>query len=206
MKPTKPVALALVAALGVAGAMTIASAQSPAPTSPPMAGQPPAGGPGAGPWGWGDGPGWGMGRHWGMDGGWGRHRMSKEDRAAFLNARIASIHAGLNLTADQEKLWPAVESAVRDMANAMVARFDQARADRPKDPIEGMKRRAEWQIARGEAMKKVADAAAPLYASLTPDQKERLPMLVRPGMRGHMGRWMHDHGIRWGWGRDDDRG
>src|SRR4051794_14887582 len=30
-------------------------------------------------------------------------RMSAEDRAAFADARIAAIHAGLKLTADQEK-------------------------------------------------------------------------------------------------------
>ncbi|MDB5651016.1 MAG: hypothetical protein JWL62_2536, partial [Hyphomicrobiales bacterium] len=39
-------------------------------------------------------------------------RFSPEDRAAFFEARLAAIHAGLRLTADQEKLWPPVESAV----------------------------------------------------------------------------------------------
>ncbi len=43
-------------------------------------------------------------------------RMSPEDRAAFLDARIAAVHAGLKLSADQEKLWPPVETAVRDFA------------------------------------------------------------------------------------------
>ena len=36
--------------------------------------------------------------------------MNPEDRAAFADARIAAVHAGLKLTADQEKLWPPVES------------------------------------------------------------------------------------------------
>ncbi|HJZ21063.1 MAG TPA: hypothetical protein VJ226_08900, partial [Bradyrhizobium sp.] len=40
-------------------------------------------------------------------------RLSAEDRAAFADARIAAVHAGLKLTPDQEKLWPPVESAVR---------------------------------------------------------------------------------------------
>ena len=44
-----------------------------------------------------------------------RHmRMNPEDRAAFVDARIAAVHAGLKLNADQEKLWPPVEAAVRD--------------------------------------------------------------------------------------------
>src|SRR6201998_3619229 len=42
-------------------------------------------------------------------------RMTPEDRAAFADARIAAVHAGLKLTPDQEKLWPPGESAVRDL-------------------------------------------------------------------------------------------
>src|SRR5271168_4975572 len=33
-------------------------------------------------------------------------RFSPEDRAAFLDARIAALKAGLELNADQEKNWP----------------------------------------------------------------------------------------------------
>lgn len=232
MKLIKPTAVALVATLSAAGAFAIANAQTQAPANP----QTPPGASESGPRGpgWGPGEGRGMGR-WGMGGddddrgwagrrwgmgreggmgpgddmgpGWRRHRQfSKEDRAAFLNARIAAIHAGLGLTADQEKLWPPVESAVRDMAKGMSERFEKARGERPKDPIEGMKRRAEWQISRGEALKKLADAAGPLYATLTTEQKDRLPALMRSGKRGHGGGWMHGHGMRWGWGRGDDRG
>src|ERR1700758_2840345 len=55
-----------------------------------------------------------------------RHvRMSPEDRAAMADARIAAVHAGLKLTAEQEKLWPPVESAVRDFAKL---RIDRANA------------------------------------------------------------------------------
>ena len=55
----------------------------------------------------------------------GHMRMSPEDRAAFADARIAAVHAGLKLNADQEKLWPPVESAVRDFAKL---RIDRANA------------------------------------------------------------------------------
>ena len=44
-------------------------------------------------------------RHWGH----GFSRMNPEDRAAYTDARIAAVHAGLKLTADQEKLWPPVD-------------------------------------------------------------------------------------------------
>jgi hypothetical protein len=54
-----------------------------------------------------------------------RMHISPEDRAAFADARIAAVHAGLKLTADQEKLWPPVETAVRDFAKL---RIDRANA------------------------------------------------------------------------------
>lgn len=152
------------------------------------------------------GMGMGMGMHpgMGMMGGRKMDRMSKEDRAAFFDARIAAVHAGLRLTPDQEKMWPSVESAVRDMARTMSDLRDKRNAaGAPKDPIEGMRRMSEAQIARGEAMKKVADAAGPLYATLTDEQKARLPMLGHGGMRQRMGGWMREHGMNWGWGRGE---
>ncbi len=64
-------------------------------------------------------------------------RPSAEDIAAFGDARIAALHAGLKLTAEQEKNWPAVESALRDLAKQRSERFAaRASADRPKDPVE----------------------------------------------------------------------
>src|SRR5215469_17821536 len=71
-------------------------------------------------------------------------RFSAEDRAAFADARIAAIHAGLKLTPDQEKLWPPVETAVRDFAkmridraNARIAaeKTDADKAQKPDDPV-----------------------------------------------------------------------
>src|ERR1017187_4579466 len=63
----------------------------------------------------------------------GHMRMSPEDRAAFTDARIAAVHAGLKLSADQEKLWPPVEAAVRDFAKL---RIDRANARMNAKPDE----------------------------------------------------------------------
>ena len=52
-----------------------------------------------------------------------RSRFSPEDRAAFLDARIAALKAGLELNADQEKNWPPLELAMRDLAKERAARF-----------------------------------------------------------------------------------
>jgi hypothetical protein len=50
------------------------------------------------------------------------HHMSAEDRAAFVDARIAALKAGLELTADQTKNWPAFEQALREMAKLRAER------------------------------------------------------------------------------------
>ncbi len=125
-------------------------------------------------------------------------RMSVEDFSAFADARIAALHAGLKLNADQEKLWPPVETALRDLAKQRSERFAaRASADRPKDPVELVGSAADVMIQRGTALKKLADAASPLYKSLDDGQKHRFAVLARlggeRGMRGHGGMhgWMH---------------
>ena len=123
-----------------------------------------------------------------------RWRPTAEDITAFGEARIAALHAGLKLTAEQETNWPAVESALRDLAKQRSERFAaRASTDRPKDPIERLSLRAEVMGQRAAALKKLADAAAPLYKSLDDSQKHRFVMLARfgerqgGGFRGHHG-------------------
>ena len=53
-------------------------------------------------------------------------RASAEDVAAFTDARVAALKAGLKLTAEQEKNWPAVETAMRDMAKERADRYAEA--------------------------------------------------------------------------------
>ena len=57
-------------------------------------------------------------------------RLSPQDRAAFVDAKIAAVHAGLQLTPDQEKNWPPVEAAVRDFAKQRIDRANARAADR----------------------------------------------------------------------------
>jgi LTXXQ motif family protein len=122
----------------------------------------------------------------------GQSRMSPEDRAAMADAKIAAVHAGLKLTADQEKLWPPVESAVRelvklriDRANARAAAMASAKPDDAKpDPVTRLRNRAERMMAAAAAMKKIADAADPLYKTLDDGQKRRLAMLTHRNRHG----------------------
>src|SRR6478609_6643415 len=96
-------------------------------------------------------------------------RVNPEDRAALTDARIAAVKAGLKLTPDQEKLWPPVETAVRDLAklridraNARMRQDDSQDAQKPDDPVARLRERADTMATTAAAMKRIADAADPL--------------------------------------------
>ena len=139
-----------------------------------------------------------------------RMRPSAEDVAAFTDARIAALKAGLKLTAEQEKNWPAVETALRDLAKQRADRA-QARADRhdarrgndsaaqpAPDAIARMREGADGLNQRAANLKKLADASEPLYKSLDDAQKRRFDALIRVGggrpMMGHHRMMMHHRG------------
>jgi hypothetical protein len=139
-------------------------------------------------------------------------KFTPEDRAAFADARIAAIHAGLKLTPDQEKLWPPVETAVRDFAKMRIDRAnarmkaesdDQQGQQKDEDPMVRLRAHADQMAATAAALKKIADAADPLYKTLDEGQKRRLTVLTHGGHFGGGG-WRH----RWmqrGMDRGGDR-
>lgn len=151
-------------------------------------------------------------------------RMSPEDRAAFTDARIAAVHAGLKLTPDQEKLWPPLEAAVRDFAKLRIdranarmdAKADSAKSDNAKpddskaaqtqdDPVARLRQRGDDMAASGAALKKIADAADPLYKTLDDGQKRRLKILTHMERHSEGGGWRHrefEHGMDRGGDRD----
>ena len=117
-----------------------------------------------------------------------RWRPSAEDAAALTDARIAALRTGLKLSADQEKHWPAVETAIRGLAkqrlDARDARRSARGSDNPParpDAIERLRRGADAMSSRGSALKQLADAAEPLYKSLDEGQKHRFALLLRMG-------------------------
>jgi zinc resistance-associated protein len=129
-------------------------------------------------------------------------RFSPEDRAAFLDARIAALKAGLQLNAEQEKNWSPLESAMRDLAKQRAERFaawkerrDDSQGEGNQDeraeisPVDRLARASERLSARAADLQKLASAAKPLYDSLDDGQKRRFALLFR----GPMGRgeWRH---------------
>ena len=128
-----------------------------------------------------------------------RWRPTAEDITAYGDARIAALKAGLKLTAEQEKLWPPLEKAMRDMAKERSERFAaRANADRPQDPVARLKLRAERMEQTGASLKAVADAAGPLYASLDDAQKKRFRVMAHfTGRQFAQGYGRHRH-HEWG--------
>lgn len=150
-------------------------------------------------------------------GSWHHHhvRINPEDRAALADARIAAVKAGLKLTPDQEKLWPPVETAVRDFAklridrsNARMTAREDGAARGPNaaaDPVARLKARADIMATTAAALKKIADAADPLYKTLDEGQKRRLAVLTRMPDRFGGENWRARRHDRQELGRDRDR-
>lgn len=108
-----------------------------------------------------------------------------------VDARIAELKANLHLTADQEKNWAGLQTALHDYGvgqskNAMEGanppsrreREEQGQNERPND-IARMRTMADDLAARAASMKKLADAAEPLYTSLDDRQRKELSQFLK---------------------------
>jgi hypothetical protein len=154
-----------------------------------------------------------------------RWQPSIEDMRAFGEARLAALKAGLALTPEQERNWPAFEQAARELGRLRLERM-QARRDAPPttDRLERLRQRGTAMADQGAALRKLAEAADPLYKSLDDNQKRRFEMLSRfvgPGRHHFRGRHdgyrehdddddeyrgHHRDGPRHHWRRGDERG
>jgi hypothetical protein len=157
-------------------------------------------------------------QHW--PGRWhGFSRSTPDDMSALADARIAAIKVGLRLTADQEKFWPPVEAAARDMAKQRIDRIAARREDRrgwrerpaPDELFTRFKQRADHMAASAASMQRLSEAAEPLYRSLNDNQKRRLVMLAGAGGEHRFGARSHwrertDFEDRRGDGFEDRRG
>lgn len=134
-------------------------------------------------------------RH-GMEHGFGRGTPpSPEMMGRMLDGRIAGARAALRLTAEQEKLWPAVEQAVREAAGRVRSKMTERRAMREEmqksgkrpDVLEMLERGSQRTAEMSAEMKKISEALRPLHATLTDEQKEALGFALRPIRLGHRG-------------------
>ncbi|PAY04004.1 hypothetical protein CK489_36775 [Bradyrhizobium sp. UFLA03-84] len=118
-------------------------------------------------------------------------RLNIADRNNLTDMRIDLTKAALQLTAEQEKLWPPVESAIRARAEDRKARVakvqetvgrraDESRIEalRNRDPIAFLQRRSEALAQRSADLDKLAEAWQPLYKTLNPEQRQRVAALA----------------------------
>ena len=118
-------------------------------------------------------------------------RLTASDWENLTDARIKIVKAALQLTPDQEKLWPPIEEAIRARAKDRQARIataidrarelrDRSRIEvlRDRNPIEFMRKRADRLVQRAADLNRLADAWQPLYQTLDPEQKRRMAFLA----------------------------
>ena len=145
-----------------------------------------------------------------------RPAFNRAEMEALVDARIAALQAGLRLIPDQQRYFPAVEQAIREMAAARIARMERIREARDDDRrdrdqpdfLENLERGSQRVDEHAERLKALASAMRPLWTSLDDRQKRLLPTLIRPtgDVGGRRGGWRegrrgdhhghHDHG---GW-------
>ena len=113
------------------------------------------------------------------------------DQNTLTDMRVDLVKAALDLTPEQEKLWPRVESAIRSNVEdrrARVAkvretvgkRADQNSAEvlKNRDPIAFLQRRSEALAQRSADLDKLAEAWQPLYKTLSPEQRQHMAALA----------------------------
>jgi LTXXQ motif family protein len=118
-------------------------------------------------------------------------RLNVADRNTLTDMRVDLVKAALQLTPEQEKLWPPVESAIRQGADDRKARIakvqetvgkrvDQNSVEsvRNRDPIAFLQRRSEALAQRSADLDKLAEAWQPLYKTLSPEQRKRMGALA----------------------------
>src|SRR6187399_3040380 len=97
-----------------------------------------------------------------------REALGEVASKALIDRRIEVIKVAIGLTPDQAKLWPAVEDAIRARLTARHARLvnlaARAKADEV-NPIELLRHRADALTQRAAALKTLADAWQPLFAT-----------------------------------------
>ncbi len=121
-------------------------------------------------------------------------QSTAEHLAAYTDARIAALKAGLKMNAVQDKNWPALEAVLREVMRDRAARTigwqqtEKTRLERG-DVIENLKFRSKAFSLIADELNKISDAAKPLYDSLDNPQQQRFGVLLREALKPHDHHW-----------------
>ena len=118
-------------------------------------------------------------------------QLNASDQNTLTDMRVDLVKAALQLTPEQEKYWPAVETAIRSNAEDRRGRIakiretvgrsaDESRIDvmRNRDPIAFLQRRSQALAQRSADLDKLAEAWQPLYNTLSKEQRQRMAALA----------------------------
>jgi LTXXQ motif family protein len=94
---------------------------------------------------------------------------------AEVESKIAHAKASLRLTPDQEKHWPRVEVALRDVA----ARKNNVEEASAGGFVQKMSARAGEMVLNATSIKRLVSAAQPLIKSLNENQKHQALAMAR---------------------------
>jgi hypothetical protein len=123
----------------------------------------------------------------------GHHGKSMCGKARYIDGRLAFLKTELKITSEQEQLWGAYESVVRDNAKALQERCDAKKAEwkekkenrksgetTQRAPLpERLDSREQSLQTRLEALRARNNALKPLYEALNDEQKQTADELIR---------------------------
>jgi LTXXQ motif family protein len=110
-----------------------------------------------------------------------------DDVPVLVDARLAGLKAGLNLTPQQEMLWPAVDTAMHEFGRLRFALIYGSTDELDQEtPIEFQRKRSSLMEAAAHALTKLSDAESALYQTLDDTQKRRFEIIVRGMIAANM--------------------
>lgn len=115
------------------------------------------------------------------------HRLPSER----VEARLAYLHTALKINASQQTQWDSFANVLRAQARSMDKRFEGRRAQGAQRPdranvtaIERLERTQQRTAERAARLGEVVTAAKPLYAALSPEQKQIADQMLAKSDRG----------------------
>jgi LTXXQ motif family protein len=100
------------------------------------------------------------------------------DYGTMMDARLGGMKAALKLTPEQNPLWEAFENAVRGGAKSRMDDMRQMMENRDRtSSLERMDATASHMARRADELKKISEAAKPLYGTLDDTQKHKFELL-----------------------------
>ena len=101
-----------------------------------------------------------------------------DDHETMMDARLGGMKAALKLTPEQNPLWEAFENAVRGGAKSRMDDMREMMENRGRmSSVERMDATAGHMARRADELKKISEAAKPLYGSLDDTQKYKFDLL-----------------------------